>query len=319
MDCADASDPAFVKKIESLGLVEFFSGAEGAGKVTDLSIIAFEAGFALLSENLVLNLLCGPLFFGVSNPETFPFLNSSVITEIKAGKTLLTIAPSSSSSDLQFDAHRSLTTGALRLCAGAAAASFCFALDCKHDLWLLDLRAKVKSELEDSLDKTQKRYKLSFNEAPAFKLDSKAAKWLNSAFSILTACELAGVSAKAVAMTTEYVKTRKQFGQAIGSFQAVQQKLSEIYLKSEAMRSLALFAAWSADNSAEQASLASQAALDFAVRWSSWIVENAVQLHGGIGFTWEHDLHLYLRRARTLEVLNAPSDGSADRLIQAVE
>ena len=121
-----------------------------------------------------------------------------------------------------------------------------------------------------------------------------------------------------VEATVEFVKTRKQFGVAIGGFQAVQHKLANMHLKTEAMRAMAHFASWSAEESKDQLTLASASALAFACEHAGTIVEDAIQLHGGIGFTWEFDLHLFLRRAKMLEILFAPTKRHSELILNAI-
>lgn len=132
----------------------------------------------------------------------------------------------------------------------------------------------------------------------------EAADFLNMK-QIICANELAGISARVIDMTRDYVTQRKQFGVPVGGFQAVQHGIAEMHVQAECMRSAAEFAAWSIENSAEQAAFAGLSALSYACDNAPLIVEKAIQLHGGIGFTWEYDLHLYLRRVRTLAALYA--------------
>lgn len=134
---------------------------------------------------------------------------------------------------------------------------------------------------------------------------------------VLFSNELAGMAAAVVDLTTEYTKTRKQFGSPIGGFQAVQHKLADMYAKSEATRSLAEFAAWACVHSETQAELVARAAILFACNEVPLVVESGIQLHGGIGFTWEYDLHLFLRRAQLLATLCAGSATDCDGLIAA--
>jgi alkylation response protein AidB-like acyl-CoA dehydrogenase len=120
-------------------------------------------------------------------------------------------------------------------------------------------------------------------------------------------------------MTAEYLKTRKQFGVAIGSFQAVQQKIADAYLSSEAASALAAFAAWAVDSSRNQVQFSARAALHFALENLPQVVESAVQLHGGIGFTWEYDLHLFLRRVKMFEALYRFTSDEEQGLLQAAD
>jgi hypothetical protein len=117
----------------------------------------------------------------------------------------------------------------------------------------------------------------------------------------LLACEAAGVCARAIEITKEYVSTRKQFGKVIGTFQAVQHKLADLFLTAEALRTTSEFACWAGAHSPSQVALSSAASATLAHDTVCRVVEGCIQLHGGIGFTWEHDLHLFLRRAKVLQ------------------
>ncbi|MGW6709733.1 acyl-CoA dehydrogenase family protein [Streptomyces sp. NPDC054956] len=112
------------------------------------------------------------------------------------------------------------------------------------------------------------------------------------------AAEAVGAAGQALARTVEYVQQREQFGRAIGSFQAVKHRLADLYVQVQAARSAAYYAAWDP----WQGGLALAQALE-ALRITSG---EAIQLHGGIGFTWEHDAHLYFKRAAADELLFGP-------------
>ncbi|WP_437086717.1 acyl-CoA dehydrogenase family protein [Streptomyces sp. enrichment culture] len=112
------------------------------------------------------------------------------------------------------------------------------------------------------------------------------------------AAEAAGAAGRALERTVEYVRTREQFGRPIGSFQAVKHRLADLYVQLQAARSAVCYAAWDP----EQGGLALAQALE-ALRLAAG---EAIQLHGGIGFTWEHDAHLYFKRAAADELLFGP-------------
>ncbi|WP_412077650.1 acyl-CoA dehydrogenase family protein [Streptomyces xanthophaeus] len=112
------------------------------------------------------------------------------------------------------------------------------------------------------------------------------------------AAEAVGAAGQALARTVEYVRQREQFGRPIGSFQAVKHRLADLYVQVQAARSAAYYAAWDP----EQGGLALAQALE-ALRVTAG---EAIQLHGGIGFTWEHDAHLYFKRAAADELLFGP-------------
>ncbi|TRO62317.1 acyl-CoA dehydrogenase family protein [Streptomyces sp. IB201691-2A2] len=124
----------------------------------------------------------------------------------------------------------------------------------------------------------------------------------DSAAAVLAA-EAVGAADRVLERTVEYVKQREQFGRAIGSFQAVKHRLADLYVQVQAARSAAYYAAWATAVGEERVGgLALAQALE-ALRITS---SEAVQLHGGIGFTWEHEAHLYFKRAAGDEMLFGP-------------
>lgn len=118
------------------------------------------------------------------------------------------------------------------------------------------------------------------------------------------ACEAVGAADRALERTVEYVGQREQFGRAIGSFQAVKHRLADVYVRLQAARSAACFAAWAAGGGEQRVGgLALAQALE-ALRTAA---AEGIQLHGGIGFTWEHEAHLYFKRATGDDLLFGPA------------
>ncbi len=111
------------------------------------------------------------------------------------------------------------------------------------------------------------------------------------------AAELVGVAQRALEMAVEYAKERKQFGRPIGSYQAVSHRCAQMLLETEGARSAAYFAGWAADNEPQTAPIASSMAKAYCSDAGERVTGASLQVHGGIGFTWEHDLHLWLKRA----------------------
>jgi alkylation response protein AidB-like acyl-CoA dehydrogenase len=108
-------------------------------------------------------------------------------------------------------------------------------------------------------------------------------------------------------MAVEYAKERQQFGRPIGAYQAVSHRCAQMLLETENSRSAVYGAAWAADAEPESLPLAASMAKAYAGD-AGWRVPDAsIQVHGGIGFTWEHDLHFFLKRGRA----NAASFGDA--------
>jgi alkylation response protein AidB-like acyl-CoA dehydrogenase len=116
--------------------------------------------------------------------------------------------------------------------------------------------------------------------------------------SVAYAADLVGIAQKAMEMAVEYAKERKQFDRPIGAYQAVSHQCAEMLYDIEEARSLTLFAAWSADADPDSLPLAAAMAKARASDAAWEVCKTSIQVHGGIGFTWEHDLHFLLKRAR---------------------
>ena len=114
----------------------------------------------------------------------------------------------------------------------------------------------------------------------------------------LTCADLVGTMRGAIEMTCGYAKERQQYGTAIGTFQAVQHLLADAHVAMEGSRSITLHAAWAVDALAPADALAAAAAAKaYCARAARAVCETAIQVHGGIGNTWEHMAHVFLRRA----------------------
>jgi alkylation response protein AidB-like acyl-CoA dehydrogenase len=132
------------------------------------------------------------------------------------------------------------------------------------------------------------------------------------------AAEMLGASRKSLEMSVEYAKVRRQFGQVIGQFQAIKHKLSEMLEQVENAHAAVYYAAWAIDAGAPDAVLASSVAKATLNEASRNVCGEAVQVHGGIGFTWEYDLHLYFKRAKNLEPLYGDTDFHRERVLEEV-
>jgi alkylation response protein AidB-like acyl-CoA dehydrogenase len=115
------------------------------------------------------------------------------------------------------------------------------------------------------------------------------------------ALEAVGVASQALALGVEHAKSREQFGRPIGAYQAVSHKLADTYVETELARSLAYWAAWCIAEDDGQAELAASAAKTYAAEAAVAACERAIQVHGGMGFTWDHPLHRYYKRALWIE------------------
>jgi alkylation response protein AidB-like acyl-CoA dehydrogenase len=142
-----------------------------------------------------------------------------------------------------------------------------------------------------TIDPTRRFARVSGSGEP---LASGAAARMHAAI----AAEVVGVCQRALEMTLEYVKERKQFGVAVGSFQAVAHRCAQMLLHTESARSTAYFAAWAADADPERLAEAGALAGAAAATGGREVTASAIQAHGGIGFTWEADVHWLYKRAQ---------------------
>jgi alkylation response protein AidB-like acyl-CoA dehydrogenase len=120
---------------------------------------------------------------------------------------------------------------------------------------------------------------------------------------VVLAAEDLGAADRAVQLAVAYAKERVAFGRAIGSYQAVKHMLVDAWVGVDQLRSLVWWAAWAADNAPDEFPLAASAAKAYAARVFEQAAETVIQVHGGIGFTWEHDAQLYWRRAKVDRLL----------------
>jgi alkylation response protein AidB-like acyl-CoA dehydrogenase len=128
---------------------------------------------------------------------------------------------------------------------------------------------------------------------------------------VMSAAESVGVAERAMEMAVAYAKERKQFGRAIGSYQAVSHACAQMLLEVEGARSAVYWAAWALDHEPETAPLAAACAKAYAGDAGRRVPRAALQVHGGIGFTWEHDLHFFLKRGEANA--HAYGEGTAHR------
>ncbi len=159
-----------------------------------------------------------------------------------------------------------------------------------------------------TMDQTRKQAKLEFAGTPATLLGAEGQGWdvLNTVLDLAAvglAAEQVGGAQKVLEMAVEYAKVRVQFGRPIGSFQAIKHKCADMLLEVESAKSAAYYGMWcAAEMNDELPSVASLAKAYCSEAYFHATAEN-IQIHGGIGFTWEHPAHLYFKRAKSSELL----------------
>ena len=167
--------------------------------------------------------------------------------------------------------------------------------------------ADVTIEPARALDATRPLFTVTLDGTAGIELTGTDFGRAWHAIAVMAAAESVGVAARVTQTTVEYAKERKQFGRAIGSYQAVSHACAQMFLETEGARSVTYWAAWALDHDPDTAYMAANSAKAYASDAAVNVARSALQVHGGIGFTWEHDLHLFLKRAEA----NAHAYGDA--------
>ncbi|MEN9792672.1 MAG: hypothetical protein RL330_750 [Actinomycetota bacterium] len=174
-----------------------------------------------------------------------------------------------------------------------------------------------------TMDQTRKQAKLEFNNTPATLLGTEGEGWkvLSTVLdlaAVALAAEQVGGAQKVLEMAVQYAKDRIQFGRPIGSFQAIKHKCADMLLEVESAKSAAYYGMWcAAEKSDELPSVASLAKAYCSEAYFHAAAEN-IQIHGGIGFTWEHPAHLYFKRAKSSELLFGDPTYHREQLAQRI-
>ena len=263
-----------------------------------------EAG--IVAEELGAALHPGPwLSTAVAAPRALATLGANggaadILTGIADGGTIATVGPLDHASIPAVDGD--VLRGEIALPDAAAANVLLVFAEDRGGTGLFAVKSDspgVSVTPERGIDQTRKHFRVAFNDVtadPLGTLSSDAIAAVVDDVLIATAADALGAARAVMELAIEYAKVRKQFGQAIGSFQAIQHLCVDMYETVELARSGVIHALWAADNAgAEERHLSALRAKAFAGRLAT-VGDTAIQVFGGTGFTWEHDAHLYLKR-----------------------
>jgi alkylation response protein AidB-like acyl-CoA dehydrogenase len=131
--------------------------------------------------------------------------------------------------------------------------------------------------------------------------------------------EMCGAAQRVLEMSVDYAKNRVAFGKPIGAYQAIKHKCAEMLLQIENAKSLTYYAAWACQEGVPEASQAASMAKAYGTDMFCHVVAEGIQLHGGIGFTWDHDMHLYYKRAQASRFMFGDANWHRDRVARALE
>ena len=305
-----------------LGYVELCALAEELGRA--VSPVPFASSIYLFAEAV---LLCG------SEAQ-----KQAILPQVASGEVIGTLGVSEGPGLLAPDriatvhADGALTGAKLPVTDGMAAAQIVVLAQgaAGPGLYLVDLNGSgIAREPVATIDPTRGAARISFAGAPAELLGEQPGKGLEQLAriqdraAILLAFEQLGGADRALEMARDYALERYAFGRQIGSYQAIKHKLADMFVRNEVARANAYYGAWALSSDAPELPLTAAAAR-VAASSAYWLASKEnIQTHGGIGFTWEGDCHLFYRRARHLAlVLGAPRDWKrrlADRLEQRLD
>ncbi len=277
-------------------------GGLGLGAV-ELAVIHEEIGYALAPSPLLSTLSAALLLSAAGTDEQKQRWLSGIASGELRG-TLAVWEPHSSPAPdraelTSSDGHLTGTKVAVSDAAGADVVIVSGAEG--HHFAVEKAATGVEIRPQKALDPTRKLYTLTLENTPAEQLHGGDRERTDHAYATIftaLAAENVGIAQKALEMAVAYAKDRKQFGRPVGSYQAVSHRCAQMLLEVEGARSLCYWAGWALDHDPQTALRAASMAKAYAGEAGYRVAASALQVHGGIGFTWEHDLHFFLKRAR---------------------
>jgi alkylation response protein AidB-like acyl-CoA dehydrogenase len=294
-------------------------GGLGEGKV-ELALLMEEMGRALVPGPFFSTIAAATVLDRCGSAEQKrEFLEPVCHGDARAALALVEGPGSPDPARVRMTAHSGALTGEKLFVADAAAADILVVVGAGGVYAVRAGASGLKIEPMNGMDLTRKIYAVEFESTPATPLAALAG--LERALDIATvalAAELVGGMQRVVDLGVEYAKTRKQFGKAIGQFQAVQHQLADSYLETESSRSAAYYAAWALEQDVPDAATAVSIAKMYASDAARNVGNRGIQVQGGMGFTWENDAHLYYRRFKASETAFGDATYHRERIARMV-
>ena len=317
----DGFDEAGWKEMAELGWAGLALPEEWGGQglgIVDLAVLFEEMGYALAPSPLLSNTVAGlALSFAGSDAQRERWLRPLAAGELRGAPALLDAGTSAVPLRFALEGEESgeglVLNGEKTLVMDAASADFFLVATADGRRHIVERDAAgVTVSPEESIDLTRRLSSVRLDGvevAPENTLPGAAEDYLPvfHRACVALAAESTGLAQRALEMSVEYAKDRQQFGRPIGAYQAVSHRCAQMLLETENSRSAVYGAAWAADAEPESLPLAASMAKAYASDAGWRVPDMAIQVHGGIGFTWEHDLHFFLKRGRA----NAASFGDA--------
>jgi alkylation response protein AidB-like acyl-CoA dehydrogenase len=324
METDTAYDAALWTKLAEQGFTGIITpeeyGGMGLGKV-ELVLLMEEAGYALLPGPFFSTVaLAGSVIDACGTPEQKKkYLQRIAAGQARATLALVEAAGSWDPDGLKISEAGGKLNGTKLFVTDAAVADFIVVV-ASGDVFVVDGKAPgLHIELMKGMDLARKIYAVEFKNTPAEKLgDSSGLAGALNVATVALCAEMTGGMQRTLELTVAYAKTRKQFGKPIGIFQAVQHLCADMYLETESSRSATYYAAWALEENVPDAAAAVSVAKIYASDASRNVGNHGIQVHGGMGFTWENDIHLYYRRAKASETMLGDAAFHRERIARLV-
>ncbi len=328
----DGTDAAGWAEMAELGWVGLALPEEWGGQglgIVELAVLFEEMGYALAPSPLFSNTIAGlALSLCGSDDQRERYLRPLAAGERRGTPALWDAGSPATIGDFTMEAKADgdgvVLDGEKTLVMDAASADFFLVATADGRRHLVERGADgVTVTPEAGIDPTRRFSSVRFDGvrvAASDTMPGEGADYLPvfHRACVALAAESTGIAQRTMEMAVSYAKDRQQFGRPIGAYQAVSHRCAQMLLETENARSAVYGAAWAADAEPEALSLAASMAAAYASD-AGWRVPDAsIQVHGGIGFTWEHDLHFFLKRGRSNAAIFGDSKWHRERVADAV-
>jgi alkylation response protein AidB-like acyl-CoA dehydrogenase len=328
----DGTDAAGWREMAELGwtglAVPEDWGGQGLG-IVELAVLFEEMGYALAPSPLFSSTIAGlALTLCGSDDLRERYLRPLAAGELRGTPALWDagspVTPGGFTMEAKADGDGVVLDGEKVLVPDAAGADFFLVATADGRRHLVEREADgVSVSAEPSIDPTRRFSSVRFEGVSVAAADSLPAEGTDYypvffRLCVALAAESTGIAQRTMEMAVEYAKDRRQFGRPIGAYQAVSHRCAQMLLETENARSAVYGAAWAADAEPESLPLAASMAKAYASD-AGWRVPDAsIQVHGGIGFTWEHDLHFFLKRGRSNAAIFGDAKWHRERVADTV-
>jgi alkylation response protein AidB-like acyl-CoA dehydrogenase len=324
METETAYDAVLWRKLADQGFTGIIIPEEFGGMglgIVELILLLEEVGYALLPGPLFSTLMAGAVLTqSGSTAQKQKYLPRIASGDARATVAFLEAGTSWGMEGLRISGPSGKLNGAKFFVTDAQVADLIIVV-ANECAYVVEAKAAgMTIEPMKGLDLGRKIYSVKFSSTPAEQLQGNKdslKRALNIATAALTA-EMTGGMQRVMELAVAYAKTRKQFGKPIGSFQAVQHMCAEMYLETESSRSAAYYSAWALEENTPDAATAVSIAKMYASDAARNVGNRGIQVHGGMGFTWENDVHLYYRRAKASETMLGDATFHRERIAQLV-